>query len=163
MGKLIALWKTKIPCQQRKLIQGILRNSVTDFYLHWSLAQKVSYVTIYTHKFTVGLYFLMNGGKTVCISFLCGQTVFSPLPDTRVWNKDDGKETKNIIQQDYLCKNDTVSVLDCAPARAVRGVGRIATPHVLVLLRQKDNNVPLKEWGAWGVDVWLVTLFYVKF
>ena len=60
-------------------------------------------------------------------------------------NKDDGKEAKNIIQQDYLCKNDTVPVLDCAPARAVRGVGRIATPHVLVLLRQKDNKVPLKE------------------
>ena len=36
-------------------------------------------------------------------------------------NKDDGKEAKNIIQQDYLCKNDTVPVLDCAPARAVRG------------------------------------------
>ena len=98
-GQTYCPWKTKIPCQQRKLIQGILRKPVADFYLHWSLARKVSYVTIYTHKFTVGLYFLMNGGKTVCISFLCGQTVFSPLSDTRVWNKDDGKETKNIIQQ----------------------------------------------------------------
>ena len=69
------------------------------FLFTLKFSTKVSYVTIYTHKFTVGLYFLMNGGKTVCISFLCGQTVFSPLPDTRVWNKDDDKKSKNIIQQ----------------------------------------------------------------
>ena len=115
-------------------------------YLYaFKFSKKISYVTIYARKFTVGLYFLKNGEKTICISFICWQRVFSPLSEAKVLNKDGDKETKNIIQQDKLCKNDTIYVDNYAPARAVRGVGRIATPHVLVLLRQKDNKKPLKE------------------
>ena len=34
--------QTKIPCQQRKLIQGILRKSVTDFHLRLICEKKVS-------------------------------------------------------------------------------------------------------------------------
>jgi hypothetical protein len=44
----------------------------------------------------------MNGGKTVCISFLCGQTVFSPLPEAKVLNKDDGTKAENIKKQNLI-------------------------------------------------------------
>jgi hypothetical protein len=45
---------------------------------------------------------LLTGGKTVCNIFRCGQTVFSPLPEAKVLNKDDDTKAENIKKQNLI-------------------------------------------------------------
>ena len=57
-----------------------------------------------------------------------------------------------------LCRNRSNANGSEAVRHCFKRKGRIATPHVLVLLLQKDNKKSPKDWGT-GVDA-LKTLFY---
>ena len=112
--------------------------SVTWFLFTLKLVDNIQSQTNYSHKPQVSLYFLMTGGKTVCIIFLCWQTVFSPPPEAKVLNKDAGTKVKNINKRN-LISYYTLRLLFLTPLRGRFGVWGIGTPELLVLLVTKEH------------------------